>query len=88
MFPPEWTQLWKRHANDLPHWSKACKNAFVRLASSAMAERVFFLFYRTVLLILKLRSSLISTVLPVMYSLTNIDTAIIISLLIGGGPAR
>ena len=32
---------WKRHANDLPHWSKACKMLLLVQPSSAAAERVF-----------------------------------------------
>ena len=32
---------WKRHANDLPHWSKAYKMILLVQPSSAAAERVF-----------------------------------------------
>ena len=32
---------WKRHANDLPHWSKACKMLLLVQPSSAAVERVF-----------------------------------------------
>ena len=32
---------WKRHVNDFPHWSKACKMLLLVQPSSAAAERVF-----------------------------------------------
>ena len=32
---------WKRHENDLPHWSKTCKMVLLVQPSSAAAERVF-----------------------------------------------
>ena len=32
---------WKRHASDLPHWSKVCKEFLLIQPSSAAAEHVF-----------------------------------------------
>ncbi len=36
----EW---WKKHSNELPHWSAACKLVLLVQPSSAAAERVFSL---------------------------------------------
>ena len=48
---PEMDKLegWKKHSNELPYWSAACKLALLVQPSSAQQLSVFFRFYLIVL---------------------------------------